>query len=129
MRRVIHLILGLLDPFGRQRWQDKVVLIGLTEMDANNEPVRHFQAWGRIVNAVRGHSFLIELDGHWRGYFCSLPPDPKRFTVAPRGDYSLKTTGETLRDPDFTTVWVADLEPGDETNRVPGIFIKSEELA
>ncbi|QNL18077.1 hypothetical protein HXX25_01225 [Hyphobacterium sp. CCMP332] len=129
MRALLHWWLGLVDPFGRARWANKVVLIGLTEVDSDNQPLRQVQAWGRIVNAMRGHNFLIELDGHWKGYFCSLPPDPNRFRIAPPGDYALKSTGEMLRDPDFTTTWISDLDSGADLEKVPGLFLTAEDLA
>lgn len=128
IRKALHFLLGILDPLGPRRWQNKIVLIGISEMSADGQLLRQSQAWGRIVNAVPGHNFLIQLDGFWKGYFCSLPPDPRRFKVAREGDYTLRSTGETLNDPDFLATWIVDLETGAELGSLPATLCTADEV-
>lgn len=46
------------------------------------------------------------LEGPKFGSAYWLPPDVRPFTVAARGEYRLRSTGEVVVDPDLTATWV-----------------------
>ncbi|HRH19598.1 MAG TPA: hypothetical protein PLE81_03065 [Brevundimonas sp.] len=54
---------------------------------------------------------LIRLEGERSGEEYWLPPDFGAFQPAPPGDYRLRSTGITVRDPDFTSTWTVDMPP------------------
>ena len=88
----------------------KYPLIGITFLDKEGNVVEQFQTHGPITSADALKGIVIEKpDGS--GEFC-IPPDRKALTPASKGQYRLRTTGEIVDDPDFTTTWtVGDTEP------------------
>lgn len=78
----------------------KILLIGLTYLDANGKVERLTQVAGTIVEAS---DLTIAIDIGKEEPF-TLPPDYKALIPAKPGIYCLKT-GEEIHNPDFTTVW------------------------
>jgi hypothetical protein len=64
-----------------------------------------FQVYGRVSSADRTRGIQVKLQGNREGETCTLPPDTRAFKRAKRGNYTLKSTGEVVVDPDFTTSW------------------------
>ena len=60
------------------------------------------EKFGRIVS-VDPHCG-IKIDVGERELF-TLPPNPENFHDARPGVYRLRSTGETVKDPDLTTIW------------------------
>ncbi|GAA0654139.1 hypothetical protein [Brevundimonas lenta] len=86
-------------------WVGAVVLVGLTFLNKEGEIDRREQFYGQIVSAHREHGIELDLSGARGGESYWLPPDLEAFQPAARGDYSLESTGELVRDPDLVTQW------------------------
>jgi len=84
-----------------------VVVVGMTY----NEPSggeRVDQFFGTVVSAVAYYGFTLRLGGSRVGETFRLPPDPGAFVPADPGRYRLKTTGDFVDDPDYTTTWTVN---------------------
>jgi hypothetical protein len=90
----------------------QLVLAGITYVAADGKTVTsQVQCYGRIVSAnVEGISILCE-GKTWNGETMTLPPDLRSFEAAKPGQYALRSTGETLDDPDLTTRWTVTESP------------------
>jgi len=86
----------------------KYVLIGITRLDHTGEFIRQEQYHGRVTYADR--SIRIRLS---TGRDYELPPDTRSFRRAAPGEYRLRSTGEMVVDPDFTTSWTVNSPPPD----------------
>jgi hypothetical protein len=80
----------------------KTVLIGITRLDHDDALIEKTEKFGRIVS-VDPHCG-IKIDVGERELF-TLPPNPENFHDARPGVYRLRSTGETVKDPDLTTIW------------------------
>ena len=80
------------------------VLIGLTNL-SSDEVVAQRQMHGVIVSASAKDGFEIALKGLHAGETFWLPPDPDGFQPAEPGPYQLRSTGETLQNPDYVSTW------------------------
>lgn len=78
------------------------VLVGLTRPGPDGAV--HEQMFGTVV-AVEARGVQLHLLGHRTGETFWLPPDLSTFTPAHPGVYRLRSTGETVTDPDYTTTW------------------------
>jgi hypothetical protein len=95
---------------GKPEWDEEfgaallgtIVLIGITRegLDA----VTQEQFYGTVVTADADGIELL-LGGSRTGDRYWLPPDLRAFFPAQPGSYRLRSTGETLKNPDFTAVW------------------------
>ena len=83
----------------------KTVLVGVTVNDRRGELKRHEQYFGRIASADPTRGFTIELQGSRAGETKTLPPATEAFFRAPQGTYTLRSTGESVLDPDYTSTW------------------------
>ncbi|MDQ4048225.1 MAG: hypothetical protein M3131_02430 [Actinomycetota bacterium] len=80
----------------------KQVLVGLTTLSTAGELIERKQFAGRLATVDRLRGLELELedgDRYW------LPPDVRSLEPAPPGDYRLRSTGQTVRDPDFLFTW------------------------
>jgi hypothetical protein len=100
----------------RPRWDEqrareltgKTVLLGLTFTDADGEVLDQAQRHGVIEGAEpeAGIGIRLVAPGQpWDGELYRLPPDLRPFVAAAPGAYTLRSTGETVVDPDFTSSW------------------------
>lgn len=80
----------------------KLVLVGITREEAGSATQDQF--FGTIDKA-EAHGIELILGGSRAGDRYRLPPDPRAFFPAQPGSYRLRSTGETLENPDFTTTW------------------------
>jgi hypothetical protein len=84
----------------------KIVLAGVTYMAADGKTVkRQIQRYGAVIAVDGKVGVTIECHGAHAGEKLSLPPDMKVFTPGALGEYQLRSTGETVVDPDFVTYW------------------------
>lgn len=60
------------------------------------------------VEAVTDSGVMVRLAGAREGEEFWLPPQLEAFEPVPPGDYRLRSTGETVHDPDFTTTWTME---------------------
>lgn len=87
------------------------VLIGLTRVHPDGAQSQE-QMFGVIRSANSRDGFEILLSGTRAGETYWLPPDPLKLVAAPSGEYRLRSTGEVVTDPDFTTSWIVEGSPG-----------------
>ena len=93
------------DPIKAERMIGKSILIGLTYLDSDGAFIEQKQLHGRIVSADSRKGFEVALEGVRAGESYRLPPDPRCFKGARPGEYRLRSTGETVVDPDFECSW------------------------
>ncbi len=99
---VTYLTRSLADRIGLRRnpdaYLDKRVIVGVTVLDKDGALIEQFQVHGRIAS-------ISDLDG-----VVIVKPDAGRFTLPPSlqwlrparpGEYRLRSTGETVIDPDY----------------------------
>lgn len=84
----------------------KTILIGMTYVSPDGETVRgHVQYHGVIVSADAEAGVKVECRGEHAGKTLSLPPDLTVFRPAAPGQYRLRSSGEIVVDPAFSTQW------------------------
>ena len=86
----------------------KTVLVGLTFADADGDVRERVQRHGVIETADPEEGIGIRLlapGQPWDRELYRVPPDLQAFKEAPPGAYRLRSTGETVVDPDFTSTW------------------------
>ena len=82
----------------------KTILVGLTYYTKENEFIEKKQFWGTVTESNEKHICFRQKDGS----IFSLPPDLRSTKRAPKGEYRLRSTGEIVIDPDFTSVWIVN---------------------
>src|SRR2546423_1023165 len=95
-------------PEGDQDEADDFVglmgLVGVTYLEADGETVgSQAQYYGRIVSVDQIKGIEVACDGKWVGTTMTLPPALRSLHHARPGQYRLRSTGETIEDPDLTT--------------------------
>lgn len=83
----------------------KRLLVGITYLDADDEVLTQVEYVG-VVSAVDP---MVAVDCGADEPF-TLPPDPDAFERAAPGEYRLSSTGETVVDPDYITVWTVQAD-------------------
>jgi hypothetical protein len=82
------------------------VLVGVTALAHDGKTVKwQAQYHGRIVSADRTEGIKVACEGRWVGTTMVLPPVLGAFQPAKPGEYRLRSTGETVQNPDLTTTW------------------------
>lgn len=81
---------------------EKTVLVGADYLDENDEVVERRQFVGVIKEIDEEKGILLQLRN---GTTFLLPPFLNALQPAEPGDYTLQTTLEIVRDPDFLAVW------------------------
>ena len=79
----------------------KILLVSLTYYDENNEILERCQLWGEVTEADENQIVILRDNGEE----ISLPPDLSSIEKATKGEYVLDSTGEVVKDPDFTARW------------------------
>lgn len=79
------------------------VLIGITRLDAAG--AEQEQMFGVIRSANGRDGFEVALKGTRAGETYWLPPDLRNIDPAAPGEYRLRSTGEVVTNPDYTTTW------------------------
>ncbi len=78
------------------------VLVGITHEDQGSSWDEQF--FGTVESAT-ADGVLLSLQGARAGNRYNLPPDPRAFLPAQPGTYRLRSTGETVENPDYTASW------------------------
>jgi hypothetical protein len=86
----------------------KYVLVGVTVKDKRGELKRHEQFHGIVVSADAVEGIYLSLKGDRAGETKWLPPATHVYFPAPKGEYRLKSSGEVVTDPDFTSQWILE---------------------
>jgi hypothetical protein len=97
----------------------RTILLGLTFADAEGNVITRTQRHGliEIADPERGIATRLVAPGQpWDGELYWLPPDLSSLSEAAPGAYRLRSTGETIVDPDFTASWeIRSPAPEDDT--------------
>ena len=80
-----------------------IVVVGITYADATGDRLEQF--WGIIEETDPAKGVALRLRGERDGEVYRLPPYLSAFLPAKPGSYRLRTTGEMVVDPDYTTTW------------------------
>jgi len=95
------------DPEFAARLIGKTLLIGVTDLDAGGSPVEQVQIHGIVVEADAHCGITISCQGDNAGRKFNLPPSLEAIVPAKPGEYRLRSTGEIVIDPDYTTTWTS----------------------
>ena len=79
----------------------KVLLVGITYYTHDNEFIEQKQLYGLVTEANETRIHIQQKDGTT----FTLPPDLRSTKRARPGEYTLRSTGETVVDPDFLATW------------------------
>jgi len=81
----------------------KTILVGLTYLSKDGDELERTQFWGTIKQAQEGG--LITIHNANTNEEFTLPPDLHSFRITEPGEYRLRSTGESVVNPDLTTTW------------------------
>lgn len=79
----------------------KTIIAGITTLDASGKVVKRFQIYGTVSEAT-SEKFVIRRPN---GKHYTLPPFYSNVCPAAPGEYRLRSTGEVVVNPDYTTTW------------------------
>ncbi|MFC1537007.1 hypothetical protein ACFL48_04260 [Pseudomonadota bacterium] len=83
----------------------KTILIGISYLDKDGNLDSQKQLHGVVHSATPEQGILIELDGVHKGEQWNMPPDTSCISEAEPGLYQLRTTGESVENPDYLCTW------------------------
>jgi hypothetical protein len=81
------------------------VLVGITYVDRQGEIKSQQQFFGTIIKADPHFGFCLVLTGQRAHETYWLAPDTRVLHKASPGEYRLRSTGEVVIDPDYTSTW------------------------
>jgi len=81
---------------------NKIMLVGITLLDERDELIEQVQVYGPIIR-VSSEGIVILRNG--TGAEFTIPPDFEYVSEAQPGEYRLRSTGEVVIDPDYTSSW------------------------
>ncbi|MBO9557512.1 MAG: hypothetical protein J7515_02865 [Caulobacter sp.] len=93
------------DPVFAETLVGKTLLVGLTFLDGDGEVVSREEFWGVVISADEAEGITLDLMNE-EGDTFTLPPQTSNISPAEPGDYTLKSTGETVPNPDFVSTWM-----------------------
>lgn len=83
-----------------------LVLVGITKTHPDGEVFERIELYGVVLSTDERAGIAIEVHGErQRGETFWLPPSPNVFEKAAPGQYRLRSTGETVSDPDYLVSW------------------------
>lgn len=80
---------------------NKIALVGITYYTEDEQLLSQKQIWGKIISANRDEIIIKQNDDT----LFHLPADLSAFSPAVPGKYTLRSTGETIENPDFLITW------------------------
>jgi len=84
----------------------QLLLAGITYLAADGKTVKsQVQCYGRVTSATPSGISIVCEGKQWSGQSMTLPLDMRAFQLAKPGQYRLRSTGETIDNPDLTTSW------------------------
>jgi len=101
------------DPAAPSPWDEdfaaqligKTLLIGVTYLDAGGAVREQVQFHGIVVEADPARGITISCQGSDIGRKFTVPPDLQAISPGEPGEYRLRSSGETVIDPDYTASW------------------------
>jgi hypothetical protein len=82
----------------------KHILVGLSYYEEDGTLIEHVQMHG-VIEAANLRGIKIALHGTREGESWTMPPDLRSVKPAKPGTYTLRSTGETVADPDLLATW------------------------
>ena len=79
----------------------KTLLVGITYYTQGGKLIEQKQFWGSVIQADNRSIKIRQADGE----VFAMPPDLSAVSPAAPGDYTLRSTGEVVTDPDFLSTW------------------------
>ena len=89
----------------------KVVLVGISYINEDGSLLEQQQFFGEVESAHPRQGILLSLRGRRSGERYNLPPDTRSINAASPGEYSLRSTGELVVDPDYTVTFSLRKQP------------------
>lgn len=108
-----YLVSDELPPFDEAlaaSYVGKYILVGITYLDHAGRELRQQQLHGIIESAARD-GVRIALKGVRDGESWNMPPNLRSIRPASAGRYRLRTTGETVSDPELLATWTVTEPP------------------
>lgn len=88
----------------------KLFLIGLTFINEDQKVIEQYQTSG-IVDELTDKGFLKFNKSN--GSVFQLPYDPRAIKEAVKGEYTEKSTGNIITNPDYLTTWTINVKTTD----------------
>jgi hypothetical protein len=114
---------------GIKNWDDframlrgKLFLVGLNILDTNAKVTEKYQTAGVVEDLTDDGFFLLRRTD---GSLFTIPYEPKTIEAARKGEYILKSTGETITDPDYLTTWDVKLNASEVANFKARGFVRT----
>jgi hypothetical protein len=82
----------------------KYILVGVTYLAHDGSFLEQIQMHG-VVESVSSDGVQISLRGKKNGEIWLMPPNLDSVSPAKPGTYSLRSTGETIENPDLLSSW------------------------
>lgn len=83
----------------------KHVLIGISIYNSKGSFVRQEQIHGVISGVSENTGITVDLKGVNEGSIRNFPPNIQSLSIAKKGEYTLRQTGEVVKDPDLLWTW------------------------
>ena len=83
----------------------KTILVGVTYLKQDGSVDYQQQLHGIIRDADVSEGIMIDLAGAYEGQQWNMPPDTSSISSAAPGIYSLRSTGESIENPDYLCTW------------------------
>lgn len=96
----------------------KYILIGITNVDASGEIYNRQEMHG-VITSISSKGVEVDLKGLCEGQSWKMPPALNCIQKADPGVYNLKSTGESVEDPDLLITWTITTppEPGEKFSK------------
>lgn len=79
----------------------KILLVGITYYTHDEQYIEQKQFWGTVISANEQGVVVKQCSGE----LLPLPPDLSSTEKAALGEYTLRTTGEVVVNPDYLATW------------------------
>ena len=87
----------------------KTILVGITYVSNDELVLEQIQFFGTVEHA--DEEDVISIMKAKGDEVFNLPPDLSSFSIAQPGEYTLKSTGEVIVNPDLLTTWTVYMAP------------------
>jgi hypothetical protein len=93
---------------------DKILLIGITVLDNNDELITQIQVYGPVIKS-NADGIVICRNQTQKEF--TIPPDFDNVSEAQPGEYKLRSTGEIIIDPDYLSSWTVRCSSKDQVKQ------------
>ncbi len=103
----------LFDQIVADSYAGKYILVGITHLDSEGNLIRQTQLHG-VVEKASPDGITISLRGSHSSESWRMPPDLRAISEASPGIYTLRETGEQVKDPDLLATWTIRARPPEQ---------------